>query len=369
MKMRTLLFVVILGLLAVVHSTPVNTVTQLPAKAEDEVFREAVTDGFLVDNFLSTTSALESPETNTTVQASQQPTSDSKESDAIEGSESEASDKSTTPVSLQFGTTTVSHALSSASTVLPRDTDDSSSDSSTTQSPQSSLASVPKEAQPSVTPDHISASQTTDPAVSTFDFLNTLSSDSGSGFQSNDVYFTTTMSSSMISSSNTETSTTSSTSTAALIRRKVPEFLARSEGSGSGSEEEPTLLGEEEMDSIKKKGRMPNFFNDVQASQEKAEHIKPAPIKAGGTPGWMIIIGFIVGLAALVMLFVAIATRDKWNGPSQASQGEDKSNSSNQQRELEMETFLHKDNPKENGHTGEYTVVPLEELSEKHSSH
>ncbi|KAM6950042.1 uncharacterized protein PEZ65_021268 [Lycodopsis pacificus] len=367
MKMRTLLFVVILGLLAVVHSTPVNTVTQTPAKAEDEVFREAVTDGFLVDNFLSTTSAPESPETNTTVQASQQPTSDSKESDAIEGSASEASDKSTAPVSLQFGTTTVSHALSSASTLLPRDTGDSSSDSPTSQSPRSRSASVPNEGQPSVTPDHISASQTTDPAVSTFDFLNTLSSGSGSGFQSNDVYFTTTMSSSMTSIS--ETSTTSSTSTAALIRQKAIEFFARSEVSGSGSGEGPTLLGEEEIFAGKDRGLMTNVFNDVQPSKGEEEDTKRATVKVGGTPGWMIIVGFIVGLAALVMLFVAIATREKWNGPSQASQGVDKSNSSNQQRELEMETFLHKDNPKENGHPSEYTVIPLEELSEKYSSH
>ncbi|KAK9542318.1 hypothetical protein VZT92_000192 [Zoarces viviparus] len=364
--MRTLLFVVILGLLAVVHSTPVNTVTQTPAKAEDEVFREALTDGFLVDNFLSTTSAPESPETNTTVQASQQPTSDSKESDAIEGSASEASDKSAAPVSLQFGTTTVPHALSSASTALPRDTDDSSSDSSTIQSPRSSSASVPNEAQPSVTtPDHISASQTTDPAVSTFDFLNSLSSGSGSGFESNDVYFTTTMSSSMTSSS--ETSTTSSTR-----QKKVTEFFARSEGSGSGSGsgEGPTLLGEVEIIPIQdKKGRMINVLNEVQPSKGNAEDTKAAIVNAGGTPGWMIIVGFIVGLAALVMLFVAIATRDKWNGPSRASQGEDKSNSSNQQRGLEMETFLPKDNPKENGHSSDYTVIPLEDLSEKHSSH
>lgn len=29
------------------------------------------------------------------------------------------------------------------------------------------------------------------------------------------------------------------------------------------------------------------------------------------SPGWIIIVGFIVGVAALVMLCVAIATRDK----------------------------------------------------------
>ncbi|KAG8001198.1 hypothetical protein GBF38_006762 [Nibea albiflora] len=90
---------------------------------------------------------------------------------------------------------------------------------------------------------------------------------------------------------------------------------------------------------------------------------------AHGTPGWIVIVGFIVGVAALVMLCVAIATRDKWNGPSQASQLETNTNSTNQQRELELETFLHKDKPRENGKAADYTVIPLDELSESYSSH
>lgn len=59
----------------------------------------------------------------------------------------------------------------------------------------------------------------------------------------------------------------------------------------------------------------------------------------------------------------------RWNSPKKASQPEAKANSSSQQRELEMETFLHKDHPTENGQADEYTVIPLEELPENYSSH
>lgn len=58
----------------------------------------------------------------------------------------------------------------------------------------------------------------------------------------------------------------------------------------------------------------------------------------------------------------------RWNAPNQVYQVETKTNSTNQQRELEMETFLHKE-PKENGKAAEYTVIPLDELPEKYSSH
>lgn len=51
------------------------------------------------------------------------------------------------------------------------------------------------------------------------------------------------------------------------------------------------------------------------------------------------------------------------------SQPETKAGSSDQQREVEMETFLHKDEPAENGKSAEYTVIPLDELPEDYSSH
>ncbi|XP_068431618.1 uncharacterized protein DDB_G0284671-like [Clinocottus analis] len=359
--MRTLLFGVILGLLAVVYSTPVYNVTQSPAKAEYEVIREAATEGFLVENLSLPSGTTGSPTTgsatNLTVQATQRPATNSTEGVAIEGSGGETIDDTTTAVSLQFGTSSASQAPSTTSTMSPNETADSSSVSFSTQSPPSGSSSVPSEAQPSTTPDRISAWQTTDPAVSTFGFLSTQGSDSGSGDgEMFGPYFTTTTRSSMTSGA--ETSAASSTSTASPMG---PVVFPGSEGSASGSGEGL----EAELDSLPITTEMKNrqrmlVPNDVQHESK--------PSVAEGTPGWMIIVGFIVGLAALVMLFVAIATRDKWNGPSRASMLA-KTNSSNQQREVEMETFLEKDKPKENGHGSEYTVIPLEELPEKYSSH
>ncbi|XP_034382808.1 polycystic kidney disease protein 1-like 3 [Cyclopterus lumpus] len=437
MKMRTLLFGLILGLLAVVHSTPVNDVSEVPAKALDEVLREAVTDGFLVENLAhpsgttgspatgspatdspmeqttglpatdspmeqttglpatdspmeqttglpatdspmeqttglpATDSPMEQttglpatdspmkqatglPATNSTIQASQRPFADFIEGVAIEGSGGEAIEEATTSVSLHFETTTVSHASSAASTLPPRD--DSSSVSAATQSPLSGSAPVPNETQPSATPDHISASQTTDPAVSTFGFPSTQGSFPGSGDgEMFGLYSTTSTHSSMTFSA--ETSTASSTS---ATKQTVPVPIPGSEGSGSeeGLEVMPTTTAI-------KNGRQ--MF--IETNNGKIYESVPESSTAGGTPGWMIIVGFIVGLAALVMLFVAIATRERWNGPSRASQLEDKTNASIQHREVEMETFLPNDRPKENGRRAEYTVIPLEELPEKYSSH
>ncbi|XP_029282643.1 uncharacterized protein LOC115005009 [Cottoperca gobio] len=373
MKMRNLLFGVILGLLAVVYSTPVNTVTQISAIAEDEIIREAVTDGFLVENFFLPSLTTESSKINTTIQATQQSTSNSKESDMTEDSAMGVTNyKSTTSGSLDLATTTlsVSHAHSSTSTVLPlRDTN---SDSTTTQSPQSSFSSssVPNEVESSITPDHISLSQTTNHPVFSFDSLSTQSSESGSGDREMFGPSSSTIPS-MTTSSNTKTSSESSTFTTAFITQKAPGMFGGSEGSGfdelSGSGME-TLLVPTTTTMAKKLRKLDlESFNPVQQLVEQ-----PATAgqlnKGHHTPGWIIIVGFIVGLAALVMLFVAIATRDKWNGPSQSSQLETKTNFLNQQREVEMETFLHKDKPRENGKAEEYTVIPLDELPEKHSS-
>lgn len=58
----------------------------------------------------------------------------------------------------------------------------------------------------------------------------------------------------------------------------------------------------------------------------------------------------------------------RWNGPQQTSETtEKKTNASNQKREQEMQTFLHKEEPKENGMETEYTVIPLDDLPDHYS--
>ncbi|XP_056269663.1 uncharacterized protein LOC130193240 [Pseudoliparis swirei] len=477
MKMRTLLFGVILGLLAAVHSAPVNAMSPMPAKALDDILREAVTDGFLVENLSLPSGATGSPmnqgtgspatgspatglpatglpmnqgtgspatgspmnqgtgspatglpatglpmnqgtglpatgspatgspmnqgtgspatgspmnqgtglpatgspatgspmnqgtgspatglpatdspmnqgtgspTTNATVQASQQPAVDSKEGVTMEGSGGQPIEVATTSVFLQFGTTTASHAQSAAATPQPRGA--SSSVSSATQTALVGSTPVPNEGQTSATPNHILASQTTDPAVSTVGFLSTQGSYSGSGDgEMFDLYSTTTTRSSV------ETSAASLTS---ATRQKVPVLVEISEGSASGELFEPMPT----TTAIRGRQRMiiePNSRKIFEGIQETS--------KAAGTPGWMIIVGFVVGLAALVMLFVAIATREKWNGPSRASQLKKRTNSI-QHKEMEMETFLQNDHPIRNENGSEYTVIPLEELPGKYSS-
>ncbi|XP_058486182.1 mucin-2-like isoform X2 [Solea solea] len=387
--MKIVLVGVIFGLFTVVRTTPINTVTQIPTKAEDEVLREAVTDGFLVDHFFPSTLSTKSPESNTSKSPVQQPTSSAPEKVDID----EGSGESTTSVLIQHGadhsaTTTWSDSpVQSSSTVSTKESTYSSSNPPTNQSPQSSFtsSSVPNEAHSSVTPGHILVSQTTDPAVPSFNFLSTQSSDSGSGDGED-----TAPISSVTSISSTETSTASSTSVVAKVH---PRLFGDHEGSGSGTTAEtstasssfttaPRLFSEPEgsgssttveLTSVKKvfvEPRINQFTPEGLKLQEVKEHVTIAsPRHGGSTPSWIIILGFIVGVAALVLLCVAIATRDRWNGPNQVSQAENKSDFLNQQRELEMETFLHKEEPRENGKAAEYTVIPLDELPESSLSH
>ncbi|KAK2853699.1 hypothetical protein Q5P01_006360 [Channa striata] len=106
-----------------------------------------------------------------------------------------------------------------------------------------------------------------------------------------------------------------------------------------------------------------------QTFLENVQRIPPSGPQTSETPRWIIILGLLVGIAVVVIVGVAIATREKWIGPSQVHQLETQTNSSNQQRELEMKTFLNKDKPKENGKAGEYTIIPLDELPQSSTSH
>ena len=58
----------------------------------------------------------------------------------------------------------------------------------------------------------------------------------------------------------------------------------------------------------------------------------------------------------------------RWNAPKHTSEHNAKTNSSNHKMELEMKTFLERDEPMENGKDTEYTVIPLYELQDNYSS-
>ncbi|XP_063737502.1 mucin-5AC-like isoform X2 [Eleginops maclovinus] len=350
-----LLVGVTLGLLAVVHSTPVNTLTQIPGIAENEVIREALTDGYLVEQSLLPTLTTESPKRNTTVQHIIE--------DIQERVKGESIDSSIDPDHF----TTTSHAEISTD-----------SDSTTTPNPQLSLTSStePNEANSGVTDNHIPVSQTTDPTTAfSHAFLSTQSPESGSGDgEMFSKYATST--SSMTSGSGdgemftqyhtTTSSMTSGSGDGEMFTQYHTTTSSTTSGSGDGEMFTQYLTTISSPSTSMTAPITPGMFAESEASGQKLDAPDTFP-NGHQTPDWIIIVGFIVGLAALVMLFAAIATRHKWNGPSQASQVETKTNYSNQQREIEMETFIHKDNPRENG-TAEYTVIPLDELPD-HSSH
>lgn len=251
---------------------------------QDDVYREAVTDGYLIDHAFAESLTTESPKSNTTVPASQPPSSESKDGGLVEGSgennynfmfprdEGDSNSESSTTESPESGFTsstqpneamTKDSGLMEASgdtsdifmtSTFPQYGGDSSSESPTIESPQSGLtsSSEPNEATPtesyvfegsavgvefststvspqsedqsSVTPDNISVAQTTDPAVSTTDLLG---SGSGSGLDSvNDNISLTTI---------TDTSTASSTTPVAA--KKAPRHMGNTamnvEGEGS----------------------------------------------------------------------------------------------------------------------------------------
>ncbi|XP_034536473.1 A-agglutinin anchorage subunit-like [Notolabrus celidotus] len=372
--MRNLLFGLIFGLLAIVHSAPVANVTQMPAKADDEILLEAVTDGFLIDLPALTT---ESPKRNTTTPASQHLSTVTGES-SFEGSAvGETSDLFHQHEGEQHATTTLSvtHTQSSTSSVFLRAVDHSSFNLYDIQStlPSFTPTSVPKETQSSTTTDRTTTSQTTNHAGPSFD---PLSSDSGSGDeQIIDQYPATTPSMTPTTSPVTKTSTTNSatisettTTTAAPYKPKAPRMFAGTDQSESelGSGEDSRILDFTSESELPKSVDVVDNEKVIINNEPQKGHTEHH--QGSRTPGWIIIVAFIVGIAALVVICIAIATRDKWNGPKQATQLENNTNSANQLKEQEMETFIRTDQPKENGKATEYTVIPLDELPEKYSS-
>lgn len=344
--MKNLLLGVILGLLAVVQSTPVNNLIQDPAKADEAFLKDAMTEGFIIDPHPTLTT--ESPKINTTVQASQEPVSNSE--DMIEGSAArDTTDMSTTSVS-PYATTPrrLSRAQISESTeshMFEGSGLGGSNDESTTSFALDTAAT------PSVT--HAPTSGFTQSYI----FQGSASGESPFFLQS------------------TTTSAPSEARSGITSNRNAKMFIIPRAGSGSGEVTEiddsftMTTNYITELPIVPvghnqrlKLGKPQESAVNTDAQTQKTDS---EPRNGHVTPDWIIILGFIVGVAALVMLCVAIATRHKWNRANQDTVAT--SNSSNQQREQEMETFLPSDKPKENGNSV-YTVIPLNDLQENGSS-
>lgn len=92
---------------------------------------------------------------------------------------------------------------------------------------------------------------------------------------------------------------------------------------------------------------------------------------------WLVIIGVIVAVAAILLVCAAVAKRNSWCGkqqtliitPKDAGEGNGAaasgSSSHAQEREQEMVTLMNKEKIQENGNTEEFTVITLEESPDK----
>lgn len=168
---------------------------------------------------------------------------------------------------------------------------------------------------------------------------------------------------------------TESTATTTATPVKTTLMFSSEEGSAIGAaadfETTPALrVTEETLTEVENQGE--SFARNMNTGTPRIGELNAPQVtempKGHVTPDWVIIVGFLVGVAALVLLCVAIATRDRWNRHSQFNQTGAGLQPADQQRALEMQTFLHEQQPKENGKAEEYTVIPLDELPETYSS-
>ncbi|XP_029991572.1 uncharacterized protein cd44b isoform X2 [Sphaeramia orbicularis] len=115
------------------------------------------------------------------------------------------------------------------------------------------------------------------------------------------------------------------------------------------------------------KGRMNPVLDDGPKSDTQ---------DGSGSSNWLVIIGVIVAVAALLLVCAAVAKRNSLCGKQQtlmitkdASEGNGAaasvSSSHAQEREQEMVTLMNKEKIQENGNTEEFTVITLEESPDK----
>ncbi|KAL2088940.1 hypothetical protein ACEWY4_015839 [Coilia grayii] len=101
----------------------------------------------------------------------------------------------------------------------------------------------------------------------------------------------------------------------------------------------------------------------------------PASQEASGAPGWLIIFSFVMVVGALLCIFAAIATKERWLGPRRRSQTQVKDSSGNGEKKAalsltaekqhEMVTLMNNGQVQTNGRMDEFTVIALEEPPEK----
>ncbi|CAL9701330.1 unnamed protein product [Knipowitschia caucasica] len=333
--MEALSAALLLVLFTLGNATPLTTVTQVP-RTEEDVFREAVTDGFIVDHPLLIFQTTPAPNNQTTDQP-QSTTEEAEEGSGGESSEGRAMGES--PVGQSTIQPTFSPATATPGIVVMEITE------------ITILLNEPED--PTEPSEAIGAAEN----LTLTDLL---------GWGYGEAADSTEDPSSTVVPSSTEITTTSVTpitSAADIDLFHLPE--------GSGESKEPLSNTTEAYIERRVKPRMlneiPEFAKvaererEPQWLQEEDPHLTN---KGHVTPDWIIIVGFLMGLTALVIILAAIATREKWNGPHQFNQT---LTPADQQKAIEMEEFIHREHPRENGMEEEYTVIPLHELPDNYA--
>ncbi|XP_029290540.1 CD44 antigen [Cottoperca gobio] len=146
---------------------------------------------------------------------------------------------------------------------------------------------------------------------------------------------------------------------------------------GEPEQKQPTTENEQQKGEIvpgtESTPQHPNDKGRVQGTAVP----EPNQKESGGSLNWLVILGVIVAVAAILLVCVAIAKRKSWCGTKQTliitskDGGEGNgaaasaSSSHAQEREQEMVTLMNKEKIQENGNTEEFTVIKLEESPEK----
>ncbi|XP_068612935.1 CD44 antigen-like [Brachionichthys hirsutus] len=155
----------------------------------------------------------------------------------------------------------------------------------------------------------------------------------------------------------------------------------------------PLAKGEEEVSPTVPFGEPENPLPPVEKDKEdngrdgragrKNEQVpspavpEPGQQESGGSSNWLVVIGVIVAVAAILLVCAAVAKRKSWCGKKQTLMITSKdggegngatasaSSSHTQEREQEMVTLMNKEKIQENGNTEEFTVITLEESPDK----
>ncbi|XP_027870443.1 mucin-5AC-like [Xiphophorus couchianus] len=344
MKMRNLLPAVFFGLLALIHSSPIDSMTQIPARPEEDVLEEAMTDGFLVEHFAGPSFTTEPPKINTTVQASQASLEILPEGSGFYPTSTTDSHKTTTN---NLQTFFVDPSEGSGFLGTPT--------SPTTETPEITRTISPSPQVTLETP--VEGSSFTESPTTESSKLSTMIQQTSTDFLADGDGDSSVFSLGPTTTSPSASTASTPTSTKESVESPSIEDSIRPIGSNFNR-----ILGTNRDEVFTDGVSTEQVHRPHESTEDESMH------KGHSTPGWIIILAFLVALAALIALCAAIATREKWNGPQQTSETtEKKTNASNQKREQEMQTFLHKDEPKENGMETEYTVIPLDDLADHYS--